>query len=91
MDNADITRLTEDEEAVLVELHYDAEMCYNYKWLDGIKPGLHRKELEPIIKHLKELDYIDFYRGLMTEEGEVAGSGWCRSKKGNEYVDKHEL
>jgi hypothetical protein len=32
-----------------------------------------------------------FWRGLMTEDGEVAGSGWCRSRKGNDYIEEHEL
>jgi hypothetical protein len=83
-------RLTGNEEAVLMEMRSNAEYCINYAWLDGTN-GMHRKELEPIIKHLKELEYIDFYRGLMTEEGEVAGSGWCRSRKGNDYMEEHEL
>lgn len=83
-------RLTKQEEAVLIELSSTEEHCVNYAYLDGVE-GMHRKELMPIIKHLKELGYIEFWRGLMTEEGEVAGSGWCRSRAGNDYVEEHQL
>lgn len=79
-------KLTKDEEAVLIELHQDSEQCVGYNWLSGTK-----EELKPIIKKFKELDLIEFHRGLMTEEGEVAGSGWCRSPKGNEYVEENQL
>lgn len=82
--------LNENEEAVLAELSGTEEYCINYAYLNGLK-GMTRKELEPIIKHLKELDFIEFWRGLMTEDGEVAGSGWCRSRKGNEYVEEQQL
>jgi len=79
--------LTEKEEEVLAELRYNSsEECLNYSWLPGTK-----EELKPIIKRLKELDLIEFHRGLMTEDGQVAGSGWCRSRKGNLYVAEHEL
>lgn len=79
--------LTKSEEAVLAELGSNQEMCYNYAWLEGIN-GMTRKELEPIIKHLKELELIEFWLGLMTEDNETAGSGWCRSRKGNEYYEQ---
>lgn len=79
-------KLTKDEEHILAELYSDSEMCLNYSWLTG-----ERKELELIIKRLKELDYIEFHRGLMTEDGQVAGSGWCRSELGNKYVEDNQL
>jgi hypothetical protein len=89
-ESQDLPKLTEQEETVLVELNYDAEYCRNYQHLE-YRTDIKRKWLEPIIKRLKELEYIEFYRGLMTDEGEVAGSGWCRSKRGNDYIDRNEL
>ncbi len=83
-------RLSENEEAVLIELRDSEEYCVNYAYLDGVK-GMHRKELEPVIKHLKELGYITFWRGLMDDDGVPAGSGWCRSRAGNDYVEEHNL
>lgn len=83
-------RLTENEEAVLVELYSSEENCVGYKFIEGVN-SMGRKDLEPIIKHLKELGYINYWRGLMNEDGEVGGSGWCRSHKGNEYVEEHKL
>lgn len=43
---------------------------FAYRSFDGKK-----EELKPLFKHLRELGYIEYRRGLMTEEGEVAGSG----------------
>lgn len=85
-----MSKLTENEEAVLVVLSSTEEHCVNYAWLQGAT-GMGHKELELIIKHLKELELIEFWRGLMTDDGDVAGSGWCRSLKGNEYVEVNNL
>lgn len=74
-------------ENILVDLHPDGEMCVGYAWLDGGKSP----ENIAAIQELKDNGMILFYRGLMTEDGEVAGSGWCRSPKGNDYVEKYEL
>lgn len=74
-------------EAILMQLHQDCEHCYNYRWLDGGKSP----ENIAAIAELKKHDMIEFHRGLMTEDGEVAGSGWCRSDEGNQYVGEFEL
>jgi len=73
-------------EDILSLLHPDEEYCMSYSSIGG-------KTLENVtaIKDLKEHDMIEFWRGLMTEDGEVAGSGWCRSRKGNEYVEEFNL
>lgn len=73
-------------EDILANLNYDNEYCYGYKGIGGKTP-----ENITAIKELKEHKMIDFWRGLMTDEGEVAGSGWCRSVKGNEYVEEFQL
>ncbi len=59
-------RLAKQEEDVLTALSGWEEYCHNYSSL-GSATGIKREYLEPIIKHLKELDYIVFWRGLMTE------------------------
>ena len=73
-------------EDILAEMHPDAEYCVSYSYVGGKTP-----ENVTAIKELKEHDMIEFYRGLMTEDGEVAGSGWCRSEKGNDYVEEYKL
>lgn len=83
-------RLTDQENDVLIAMHSDEEMCINYGGLE-YATKIPRKYLEPIIKHLKELEYIEFWRGLMDDDGKPAGSGWCRSRAGNDYVEEHQL
>lgn len=82
--------LSDHENDVLIAMDSSEEYCIDYKGLE-YSTHLERTELQKIIKHLKELSYINFWRGLMTEDGEVAGSGWCRSRTGNEYVEEHQL
>lgn len=74
-------------EDILTELYGDSEWCVGYKGITGGKSP----ENVAAIKELKKHEMIVFYRGLMTEDGEAAGSGWCRSGKGNEYVEEFEL
>lgn len=74
-------------EDILTEMNGDNEWCISYRGISGGKSP----ENVAAIKELKEHDMIDFYRGLMTEDGEVAGSGWCRSSKGNDYVEEFQL
>lgn len=73
-------------EEVLAELNSNEEFCYGYYGIGGKTP-----ENVAAIKELKQHDLIEFWRGLMTDDGEVAGSGWCRSRKGNEYVEEFKL
>lgn len=82
------SKLTKIEDEILIEMCSDGEMCSNYSSISYIAP---MSELKKAIKHLKEDNYIKFYRGLMTEDGEVAGSGWCRTDRGNNYMEKFEL
>ena len=66
--------LTEIEYQVLKALG-DSDLCYGYDWImDYTK--VDRAETKKAIDHLRELRVISFYRGLMNDDGEVAGSGF---------------
>lgn len=78
------------ENDIMAYLNSDEELCMGYKGLTAFL-GVSRPYLEPAIKHLKELGYLEFWKGLTTDDGEVAGSGWCRSRLGNQYVEEHDL
>lgn len=82
--------LTELEDDVLIALSSTEEYCHNYLSLES-NTGIKKKYLQSIIKHLKELGFIEHWKGLMTDDGEVAGSGWCRSRAGNDYVEEQQL
>lgn len=67
--------LTEVEYQVLQALQYDSDMCYGYDWImDYTK--VDRKETKKAVDHLRDLQVIGFHRGLMNDDGEVAGSGF---------------
>ena len=73
-------------EQILIKLHDDSEYCAGYSYIGGKTP-----ENIAAIKELKSHDMLLFYRGLMTEDGELCGSGWCRSREGNKYVEEFSL
>jgi len=81
-------KLTEIEYDILEELSSSDEMCFGYSWI--ISDGRTRRQCEQAIKTLKSHELILYYRGLMTDDGEVAGSGWCRSTKGNDLIYNNE-
>lgn len=85
-------QLTPTEEVVLATLSADEEeeWCVGYQHMQNLT-RLDRVTLKPIIKHLRDLGLVEYWRGLMDDEGKVAGSGFCRSAAGNKYVEDNEL
>ena len=67
---------TDDEVKVLECLNRDAEMCYPYDYICG-ETGLTRDQAKAAIDRLREFGAVEFWRGLMNDDGEVAGSGFC--------------
>lgn len=47
---------------------------------------LEEKEVRKICKRLRELKLIEYMRGLMDEEGQVAGSGYCITYDGQKLI-----
>jgi hypothetical protein len=67
---------TDDEVKVLECLNRDAEMCYPYSYIcDETK--LTRHQAKAAIDRLRSFGAVKCWVGLMTEEGDVAGSGFC--------------
>lgn len=86
--------LEENEQKVLQVLFDNtdswAEHCIGFDWIMG-DCNLTRKEIQKACKTLREKELVQFYRGLMTEDGEVAGSGYCISKKGQAIVNPCDI
>lgn len=82
--------LSENEKSVLTCLFENtdslAERCIAFDWIIG-DTKLTRKEVKNACKLLREKELVCFYRGLMTEDGEVAGSGYCISAKGQALIN----
>jgi hypothetical protein len=52
----------------------DTDYCYSYAAFES--DGFDRATLKTAMTDLRERGYVQYERGLMTEEGEVAGSGF---------------
>lgn len=61
------------------------EYCISFAWISD-DSKLNRKEVQVACRALKSKGLVMFYRGLMSEEGQVAGSGYCISQKGKAYI-----
>ena len=64
----------------------NGEMCMPFKPLMDAT-GLDRKTVRRNIRALARKGLAEYFRGLWTEDGEMAGAGYCISCKGRELVD----
>lgn len=81
--------LTEDEMACLNILLENSdtwgERCLGFDWFVG-EEGLTRPRVQKAFKTLREKGFVVYLRGLMTDDGEVAGSGYHISSKGQDFI-----
>ncbi len=57
---------------------YNSEYCHNYASLSqSMDSAPDKDKLKKMLEPFKKLGFVYTARGLMTEEGEVAGSGFC--------------
>jgi hypothetical protein len=77
--------LTQNEREVLRVLFEssqpDGEMCLPFSYIEG-DTKLNTKEVRKACRSLRMKGFAQFYRGLMTEDGEVAGSGYSITEAG---------
>lgn len=64
--------LTKIQYEILTKL--DSEYSYGFSWFDDL--GLTRKELSAEFKVLRKIGLVEYQRGLLNDDGEVAGSGY---------------
>ena len=69
----------------------DGEICVGFEYLSGMEYNFDVKEVRRGCRSLRRKGLAEFYRGLMTEDGQVAGSGYCISSKGCDLVDELKL
>lgn len=67
-------KLTKIQYEILVEL--DTEWCKNFSSFEEL--NLTKKQLGAEFKILREAGLVEFNRGLIDDDGKVAGSGYCR-------------
>lgn len=77
--------LTENQYKILAAS--SDEWCYPYSHFES-ETGLDRKTLQKEMKQLRELGLMEYVRGLMTEDGEVAGSGFGRPYRNNREIEE---
>lgn len=65
----------DDEFRVLTFLAADDEMAFGFDTI-GSDTGLSRKQVRAACRALAARGLARYYRGLMTEDGEAAGSGY---------------
>ena len=83
--------LNENETKVLTYLREesmpDGEYCLPFDWIsDGTT--LDRKAVRRACRSLARKGLAGFYRGLMDDDGKVAGSGYSITFAGEDFVDK---
>jgi len=74
-------KLTKNQYEILTRM--DNECCYPFSHFEEL--GLTKKQLSTEFKILREIDLVYFERGLINEDGEVAGSGYGLQPTNDEY------
>ena len=64
-----------------------AEMCYGFKPIADYAEMQDVREVRRIVRHLARKGLAEYHKGLFTEYGELAGSGYCITPQGLEVVD----
>ena len=57
------------------------ELCIAFGWIVS-DTNLPLKQVRTACRSLRAKGFAEFYSGLMTDEGEVAGSGYCATPEG---------
>lgn len=84
-----VKKVTETERKVLECLaensRRDGEMCITFSWIvDDTKLTL--AQVRRSCRALRKKGLAEFYRGLMTEDGEAAGSGYSITRAGESVI-----
>jgi hypothetical protein len=69
--------------------HADEGWCFGYASITDDLDGVERKELTKNMRRLRKLELALYQRGLFTEDGEVAGSGFSITEEGKAWVEGH--
>lgn len=80
-----MNKLTETQYEILSRM--DADYCYPFRHFNDL--NLTKKQLSKEFKILKKAGLVYFSNGLMTEEGQTAGSGY--GKNDNKRDEMYDL
>lgn len=64
-------------------------MCVSFSYLAD--NGLTIKEVRRACRSLRRKGLSEFHRGLMNDDGEVAGSGYCISRDGEALINPCDI
>lgn len=85
-----MTQINEPEKIVLEYLATWTEesggMCLSFRPIIE-DTGLDRKTVRKCCRSLKRKGLTDFYRGLMNDDNNVAGAGYCITREGINLID----
>ena len=64
-------------------------MCCSFDYISGYSTDstFDIKVVRRACRSLRKKGLAEFYRGLMNEDGQVAGSGYCISTEGEDYIN----
>jgi predicted transcriptional regulator len=68
----------------------DGDMCVPFAPIMSTT-GLDRKHVRRCIRGLARKGLAEYFRGLFTEDGEMAGAGYCITREGRALVEKDAI
>ncbi len=65
------------------------EFCSNFKRIAQVANMEDISEVRRIVRALARKGFAEFWRGLITDDGDFAGAGYCITPAGRELVASH--
>jgi hypothetical protein len=82
--------LSERERAALVVLDGAADDCDDFCYLHfktiATRSGLDQKVIRRTVRALARKGFAEYGKGLWTDDGEPAGSGYCCTEAGRDFL-----
>lgn len=74
---------------VLANYWHEEGNCIYFKTIrqEAGTPKLSTGQIRRACRSLKRKGLAEYHRGLFTEDGEVAGSGYCATEKGSNLIN----
>lgn len=84
-------KLNEDEAKCLeiLDKSYGNDLVYSFSYYEA-DTGLDRKRVRRAIRSLARRGFAEYHKGLMDDDGMVAGSGYIGTKKGSDFLQEQQ-
>lgn len=76
--------------ALAIHTRPNGAMCAGFYTIAEDCGKITKQEVRRIVRHLARKGYAEYHKGLITDEGEFAGAGYCITNLGLAALDQED-